>query len=82
MCQRSQLPAGSNAAMFDGSNTDRKPWAIHLTGKTEPTTNIHVGSTTSGTYVPDTNCKPTAGPLVTTAAATALLAKLLMKMPT
>ena len=49
MCQCSQLPAGSKAAIFDGSSTDRKPCAIHLTGKKEPTTNIHVGSTMSGT---------------------------------
>ncbi len=35
----------------------------------------------SGTYVPDTNCSPTAGPLVMTAAETALLAKLLTKIP-
>ena len=36
MCQCSQLPAGSKAAIFDGSSTDRKPCAIHLTGKMEP----------------------------------------------
>lgn len=35
----------------------------------------------SGTYVPETNCRATDGPLVMTAAETALLAKLLMKMP-
>ena len=48
MCQCSQLPAGSKAAIFDGSSTDRNPWAIHLTGKIDPTANIHVGNTISG----------------------------------
>lgn len=32
-----------------GNSTDRNPWAIHLTGKNDPTINIHVGNTMSGT---------------------------------
>ncbi len=32
-----------------GRRTDRNPWAIHFTGKIDPTTNIHVGSTINGT---------------------------------
>ena len=76
-----QLPAGSKTTICWGRSTDRKPRAIHLAGNTDPTTSIHPGSDISGTYVPGTNWRATAGPLVMTAPDTASPATLLTRMP-
>ena len=54
------MPAGSCAARTSGRNTERRPCAIHLSGKNEAIVCIQVGTWLNWKKTPEMNCSTSA----------------------